>query len=119
NTNLLGAHYAALQPDAFTWAATGNGLMKGFPNYPQTTNSDIVDWPAGDRDGFVISSGSYLNWTNSVNNAFYYRCLQIMANVATVIGSNNDAATYTADAAQVYNSYNSTFWNSGSQSYVD
>jgi hypothetical protein len=119
NTNLLSTHYAALQHDAFTWAATGNGLMKGFPNYPQTTNSDIVDWPAADRDGFVISSGSYLNWTNSVNNAFYYRALQTMANIATVLGYSNDAATYTSDATQVYSAYNAAFWNSSSQSYVD
>jgi hypothetical protein len=119
NTNLLNAHYTALQPDAFTWAATGDGLMKGFPNYPQTTNSDIVDWPAGDRDGFIISSGSYLNWTNSVNNAFYYRALQTMAGIATVLGRASDAATYNADAAKVYSAYNTTFWNTGSQSYVD
>ncbi|MGA2175283.1 MAG: alpha-L-rhamnosidase C-terminal domain-containing protein [Verrucomicrobiota bacterium] len=119
NTDLLGAHYAALQPDAFTWAATGNGLMKGFPNYPQTTNSDIVDWPAGDRDGFVITSGSYLNWTNSVNNAFYYRALQTMANIAAVLGRGSDAATYSAAAAQVYSAYNTTFWTNSSQSYVD
>ena len=119
NTDLLYKYYTALQPDTFTWAATASGLMQGFPNYPQTTNSDIVDWPAADRDGFVISSGSYLNWTNSVGNAFYYRCLQLMANIATVIGRTNDAATYAADATQVYGAYNAAFWNSGSQSYVD
>jgi hypothetical protein len=119
NTNLLGAHYSALQFDSFTWAATGDGLMKGFPNYPQTTNSDIVDWPAADRDGFIISSGSYLNWTNSVNNAFYYRALQTMASIAAVLGRGSDAATYTADAAQVYSAYNKAFWNNSSQSYVD
>jgi alpha-L-rhamnosidase len=120
NTDLLYKYYDALKPDTFTWAATGNGLMQGFPGFAQTTNSDIVDWPAGDRDGFAgIASSGYRNWTNSVNNAFYYRCLQIMANIATVIGRTNDSATYTASAAQVYNSYNSTFWNSGSQSYVD
>lgn len=119
DTNLLNAHYAALQFDSFTWAATGNGLMKGFPNFPQTTNSDIVDWPAGDRDGFVISSGSYLNWTNSVNNAFYYRGLQTMAAIASVLGRSADAATYNADAAKVYSAYNTAFWNSSSQSYVD
>jgi len=119
NTDLLNKYYTALKPDSFSWAATGNGLMRGFPNYAQTTNSDIVDWPAADRDGFVISSGSYLNWTNSVNNAFYYRCLRTMANIATVIGLTNDAATYTASAAQVYNSYNATFWNSSAQDYLD
>jgi alpha-L-rhamnosidase len=119
STNLLSTHYAALQPDSFTWAATSGGLMKGFPNFPQTTNSDIVDWPAGDRDGFVISSGSYLNYTNAVNNAFYYRCLLTMSNIAAVLGRTSDAATYGADASNVYSAYNSVFWNNTSQSYVD
>lgn len=117
NTNLLAKYYSALQADSFTWAATGSGLMRGFPNFPQSTNSDIVDWPANDRDGFVISSGSYLNYTNSVNNAFYYRCLQLMSNIASVIGRTNDAATYAADAEQVYAAYNAAFWNG--ISYVD
>jgi hypothetical protein len=119
NTNLLSKYYSVLQFDSFTWAATGNGLMQGFPNFPGTTNSDIVDWPSNDRDGFVISSGSYLNWTNAVNNAFYYRGLQIMANIATVLGRTSDAATYAADATRVYSAYNATFWNSSAQCYVD
>ena len=119
NSTLLYKYYPVLQKDSFTWAATGDGLMRGFPNFPMTTNTDIVDWPTSDRDGFVISSGSYLNWTNSVNNAFYYHCLQIMSKIATVIGRTNDAVTYAADANQVYNAYNPTFWNPNSQSYVD
>ena len=120
DTNLLSRNYDALKYDTFTWAATGNGLMKGFPGYAQTTNSDIVDWPAGDRDGFAgISSSGYRNWTNAVVNAFYYHGLQIMTDIATVLGRTNDAADYAADAAQVYTAYNSTFWNNGSQSYVD
>jgi hypothetical protein len=120
NTDLLSRYYDLLKVDTFTWAATGNGLMQGFPGFPETTNSDIVDYPtANDCDNFVITSGSYLNWTNSVNNAFYYRCLQIMGNIATVIGRTNEATNYAAMAAQVYNVYNSTFWNNGSQSYVD
>jgi hypothetical protein len=120
DTNLLSRNYDALKYDTFTWAATGNRLMKGFPGFAQTTNSDIVDWPTGDRDGFAGISGSgYRNWTNSVVNAFYYRGLQIMADIATVIGRTSDAADYATDAAQVYTAYNATFWNNGSQSYVD
>ena len=119
NATLLHKYYPVLQEDDFTWAATGSGLMAGFPNFPLATNSDLVDWPTSDRDGFVVNSGSYLNWTNSVNNAFYYHCLQLMANIATVIGLTNDVATYTAKANQVYSAYNATFWNTGSQSYVD
>ena len=117
NADLLNRYYGTLQQDSFTWAATGNGLMRGFPGFPQTTNADIVDWPSSDRDGFIITSGSYLNWTNSVNNAFYYRCLQILGNIASFIGRTNDAATYAAMAAQVYTNYNAIFWNGSS--YVD
>lgn len=119
NTNLIARYYPRLQFDSFTWAATGNGLMKGFPNFPQRTNSDVVDWPPGDRDGFIIKSGGYLNWTNSVNNAFYFRSLQIMSEMAAVLGRTNDAADYAAKAKEVCAAYNSTFWNNTSQSYVD
>jgi alpha-L-rhamnosidase len=119
DANLLHRHYTQLQADSFTWAARGGGLMRGFPRFPQATNSDVVDWPLGDRDGFVIGNGGYLNWTNSVNNAFFYRGQRLMANIAAVLGRTNDATTYTASANQVYAAYNATFWNKAAQCYVD
>jgi hypothetical protein len=119
NTNVLDRYYAKLQENSFGWAATGCGLMRGFPNFPQTTNSDVVDWPPGNRDGFVIKDGSYRNYTNSVNNAFYYRGLRLMAKIAGALSRTNDVATYTACAGQVYSAYNSTFWNDATQCYVD
>ena len=119
NTDLLYRYYDALQPDLLAWAATGNGLIRGFPGFPQKSFSDVVDWPPADRDGFVIKNGHYLNWTNSVNNAFYYRSLKLMASIASVVGRPKDADTYTAMAARVYSSYNTTFWDRDSQSYVD
>ncbi|HEX3624318.1 MAG TPA: alpha-L-rhamnosidase C-terminal domain-containing protein [Verrucomicrobiae bacterium] len=119
NTDLLNRNYEALKPDTLSWAATGNGLIKGFPNFPQKADSDVVDWPVTDRDGFVIKSSRYLNWTNSVNNAFYYRCLKIMANIATVTGRAKDATTYAAMAGRVFTNYNSAFWDNESQCYVD
>jgi hypothetical protein len=119
DTNLLKQYYEKLQPDAFTWAATGNGLMKGFPQFSQNTNSDLVDWPPADRDGFVMKEGRRRNWTNSVNNAFYFRSLQMMADIASVLGRTNDATAYNVSAQQVYAAYNSTFWNGAAKCYVD
>jgi hypothetical protein len=119
NRDLLVRHYDELKPNLLSWAATGDGLIKGFPGFPQKTNSDVVDWPVGDRDGFIIKEGRYLNWTNSINNAFYYRCLHLMANIANVVGRTNDAANDTAMAAQVYKSYNHVFWDKHSHRYVD
>lgn len=119
DANLLSRYYPELQADSFTWAAKKGGLMKGFPNFPQTTNSDVVDWPPGDRDGFVIKNGSYRNWTNSVNNAFFYHDLQLMSNIAAVLGRPNDAASYAARANGVYAAYNAAFWDNDAQCYVD
>lgn len=119
NADLLYRYYDALKPDLLTWAATDDGLIRGFPDFPLKTNSDVVDWPPPDRDGFVMKSGHYLNWTNSVNNAFYYRSLQLMAKIATVVGRADDAGKYAAMAAQLYTNYNDVFWNSGSHRYVD
>ena len=119
NTNILNRYYPELQADSFVWADTGCGLMKGFPACPQNTNSDVVDWPPNDRDGFVVKDGSYRNSTNAVNNAFYYCGLRTMANIAAVLGRAKDATNYTARANQVYAAYNSTFWDNAMKCYVD
>jgi len=119
DTNLLSEYYTGLQTNSFTWAATSSGLMKSFPNFPQSTNSDVVDWPRGDRDGFVIKDGNYLNFTNSVVNAFCYRGLRLMADIAAVLGRTHDANSYTANANRLFVAYNATFWDDALQRYVD
>jgi len=118
DTNLLVRHYPELQADSLSWAADG-ALMKGFPGFPQTTNSDVVDWPGCDRDGFIIKQNHYLNWTNAVNNAFYYRSLQLLSGIACVLGRTGDATDYAAKAGKVYAAYNSTFWDNTAKCYVD
>lgn len=119
STKLLYQDYTKLEADSFVCAATGSALMRGFPHFPQRTNSDVVDWPGDDRDGFVIGNGHDLNWTNSVNNAFYYRGLELMANIAAVLGRPADTATFSNRARQVFAAYNTTFWDDASQCYVD
>jgi hypothetical protein len=115
NTDLLINHYSTLKTKLFLERARSDGLILGFPNAPQTVNSDIVDWPAGERDGYLISGNNY----SSVNNAFYYRCLRIMAQVAQLTGHDADVADFTARADQVFASYNSVFWSPVAQRYID
>jgi hypothetical protein len=115
NTDLLLNHYNTLKTKLFLDRARADGLILGFPNAPQTVNSDIVDWPAGERDGYIISGNNY----SSVNNAFYYRCLRIMAQVAQLTGHDADAADFTTRADQVYISYNNVFWSPVAQRYID
>jgi alpha-L-rhamnosidase len=115
NTDLLINHYDTLKTKLFLERARADGLILGFPNAPQTVNSDIVDWPAGERDGYIISGNNY----SSVNNAFYYQCLRIMTQIAQLTGHDADAADFTARADQVYASYNNVFWNPATQRYID
>jgi alpha-L-rhamnosidase len=53
-------------------------------------NNDVVDWPPGERDGFVFRP------VNTVVNAFYLRSLAFMAELAHTLHHDADAATYTA-----------------------
>jgi alpha-L-rhamnosidase len=68
--------------------ARADGLL--VSNEAQTKRDDIVDWPHGERDGFVFKP------VNTVVNAFHLRALQSMGELATALKKNNEAADYTA-----------------------
>ncbi|MBN2063170.1 MAG: hypothetical protein JW745_00095, partial [Sedimentisphaerales bacterium] len=74
---------------------------------------DIVDWPAGERDGFVFKP------VNTVVNAFYYHTLLLMQQIATVLGNTADAQKFASDAALVYQSFQSILFNSQTGLYLD
>jgi hypothetical protein len=116
NTEVLFAHYDTLKTKLFPdRVRAADGLLQGFVTKTGTSpgNQDIVDWPAGERDGFVFKDYS------TVINAFYYRSLRLMARIADVTGHPSDAADYTAAADRVYDSFNAVFWNAADQRYVD
>ncbi len=100
----LAVNYASLvgQIDQYSVHARGDGLLQ----YGSSNN--IVDWPAGERDGFSFSG------MNNVVNAFYYKSWRLLAQIASELGHAADAATFTARADQMEPSFNSVFWN-GSQ----
>ncbi len=54
--------------------------------------TDIVDWPKGERDGYVFTE------VNTVVNAFHIAALQRMAVLAQAVGEQDDAAEYSARA---------------------
>ena len=74
---------------------------------------DIVDWPTGERDGYVFKS------VNTVVNAFYYHTLLIMQQIAEVLGKTSDAQQFAQDANQVYQSFQSVLYNSSTGLYID
>jgi len=60
---------------------------------------DLVDWPPGERDGFVFTP------VNAVVNAFRIRALAAMAELAVVAGSRPDARLFAAQARSAIRVY--------------
>ena len=85
--------------------------------YPHTTNrlglADIVDWPMSERDGFEFRD------VNAVVNAFHYRDLLAMADIAAVLGNGSDAETFKAQARETYDAFQRVFFNADRGLYVD
>ena len=59
---------------------------------PRTSGSDIVDWPACERDGYEMKH------INTVVNAFHIKSLRDMSELAAAIGETEDATNFQCKA---------------------
>lgn len=57
-------------------------------NSEQIKRSDIVDWPVGERDGYVRTR------VNTVVNAFHLRAMMMMVEIARGLGKDHDSESY-------------------------
>ena len=76
--------------------------------------SDIVDWPVAERDGYEMKTPC-----NAVVNAFHYRNLREMADLAGVLGRVTDERMFRSRAEMVRNSFTRLFYDAGQALYVD
>jgi hypothetical protein len=108
NRESLEQNYAVLKSDKLLMShARSDGL------FDLTGTTPVVDWPAGERDGFVLSP------VNTVINAFYYKALTLMDSIATVLGHTGDATLYRTTAAAVYTMFNQKLFNQQTGLYLD
>jgi alpha-L-rhamnosidase len=113
----LKQNYTAMQsklPDR--WFDPATGLIHkttGSNGASSSTDDDIVDWPASDRDSYVFTS------YNTVINAISYRSYADMAEIATALGHPSDAATYTAKADAIDQAVNNLMWDPATGTYRD
>ena len=75
--------------------------------------ADIVDWPLGERDGFVFKE------VNAVVNAFYYRNLLQIAEFALALHKPDDAGHYGHRARDVRKAFNDAFFDAARGVYRD
>lgn len=91
------------------YARASDGLLEtgGERNGPTTKPgaADIVDWPKGERDGFVFTP------VNAVVNAFYCKNLLELADIASALGKDGDAAAFRARAEAVRGAFVAAFFD--------
>jgi alpha-L-rhamnosidase len=78
-----------------------------------TSGNDIIDWPQSERDGYQVGK------VNNVPNAFHYKALQLMVQIAGVIHKQEDAVLYAEKAEKFREVFNELFWNKGKKLYID
>ncbi|MES2924164.1 MAG: LamG-like jellyroll fold domain-containing protein [Verrucomicrobiota bacterium] len=93
NYSKIVSHIAQYQPEV-----RADGILSH-------STDNIVDWPAAERDGYVLTS------ENTVVNAFYYKSWKILADIAGVLGNSADQATFSSRADLLKSNFNSVFWN--------
>ena len=82
----LAPRYEALKPKLLLDRARADGLL--VSNDAQVKRNDIVDWPVGERDGYVFTP------VNTVVNAFHLRTLTLMAGLAGALGKTAEARDF-------------------------
>jgi alpha-L-rhamnosidase len=93
DTNWLAPRYEALKTKLLLDRVGADGLITS--SREKIRWGDIVDWPAGERDGFVFTS------VNTVVNAFHLRAVKMMADLARALGHEAEAAEYAAREQRV------------------
>ncbi len=84
--NWLAQHYEWLKTKTLADRAGRDGLVRSTP--AQIRRGDIVDWPPGERDGYVFTP------VNTVVNAFHLRAIEEMRQLAQALGKTNDAEDF-------------------------
>lgn len=107
----LAARYEALRSKLLLERVGPDGLVTSTP--AQIAQGDLVDWPKGERDGFVFTP------VNTVVNAFYLRALERMAELARVLGRDAEAADYTARVQRGRAAFQEKFYDERTGLYRD
>ena len=107
NTESLAQQYALLKKKDAQKYVNADGLLD------TGTLRDIVDWPEGERDGYVLTS------VNTVVNSFWCYTLGLMADMATALGNTSDATNYRKMQATATAALNAKLFNTMTGLYVD
>lgn len=109
--NWLGEHFDAMKPKLLESRLRPDGLLASEEKHAK--RNDIVDWPAGERDGFVMTR------CNTVINAFYIRSLGLIEEMARALGRDGEADAYRAKAEAARAAFQAVFFDPARGIYRD
>jgi alpha-L-rhamnosidase len=107
----LAARYETIAGKLLLRRARADGLVTS--DAATIRQGDLVDWPAGERDGFVFRP------VNTVINAFHLRTLAVMAELAAAVGRESDAAAYRSREAAARAVFQAKLFDSARGVYRD
>jgi alpha-L-rhamnosidase len=133
NTKIIEKYYPELKAKLMLELASENFLIstrtgKQSPEFLKSIHfngkelRDIVDWPHGGM-GLIETNGETDNYEftefNTVVNAFHYKTLLVMAEMAKAIGKQAEANHLKERTASVKQAFNKAFFNTETGIYVD
>lgn len=111
DTGWLAPRYPGLKDKLLTHRLRIDGLVHSTDD--RLRRLDLVDWPAGERDGYVFTS------VNTVVNAFHLRALRLMAELAAALGHPGEAADFAHRARVAHAAFNTLLWDPERGRYRD
>jgi len=111
DTNWLAGRYAGLKSKLQLDRARPDGLVGSSD--ANIKSGDLVDWPAGERDGFVFTHA------NTVVNAFHLRTLALMSKLAGALHQDDDAGDFAARERAARAAFQATFFDPARGLYRD
>lgn len=111
DTAWMSQRFDSLKKKTLGNRAREDGLITS--NDKQIKRDDIVDWPVGERDGYVFTP------VNTVVNAFHLRALQLMRDMARAAGKNEDAKTYAAQYEKAHAAFQAKLFDTATGLYTD
>lgn len=111
DTQWLRQRYEPLQEKLLLNRAGADGLVTSNP--AQIAKGDLVDWPPGERDGYVFSP------INTVVNAFHLRSLLLMSDIANAVGDEAGSLHYRETYQRTNKQFQSTLFSPEEGLYLD
>jgi alpha-L-rhamnosidase len=107
----LARHYDYLKTKTLVERAGDDGLIRSTP--AQIRRSDVVDWPPGERDGYLFTP------VNTVVNAFHLRAIEEMRQLALALGEQSDADNFARREQSTLASFQKVLFNQKTGLYRD